>query len=237
VLEHIEPQMLDACLDDLASIARKLVLVTVHTGPAKKLLSDGRNAHLIQEPPSWWLPQLARRFDLLHVQHVRKGFFAIACPKGAYRLIERELDLTAISRAAARCEPRKSNMIRKINGRIQGATDIAKRDVGALWFAARDERTPWYVKLIAGGASASALSPIDLTPDFIPVIGYLDDLILLVLGTLLAVRLIPKPLMVEFRRRAASLQYVSAAYGAAAIASMWIVASAAALLHATRPII
>lgn len=206
VLEHVEPQWLDVCLDDLASIARRLVLVTVHTGPAKKVLSDGRNAHLIQEPASWWLPQLARRFDLLHVQHVRKGFFAIACPKGAYRLLEKELDLAAISRAAARCEPRKANVVRKLSCKVQNLVSAAKRDVRALWLAARDRRTPWYAKLIAGGAWASVFSPIDLTPDFIPVIGFMDDVILLVLGTLLAVRLIPRSLMNEYRTRAASLQ-------------------------------
>ena len=237
VLEHIEPPMLDACLDDLASIARRLVLVTVHTGPAKKTLSDGRNAHLIQEPPSWWLPKLACRFDVLHVQHVRKGFFAIACPKGAYRSLEQELDLQAISRAAARCEPRRSGPLRKLDTKVQNAMAVAKRDVGALWLAARDQRTPWYVKLIAGGASASALSPIDLTPDFIPVAGYLDDIVLLALSTLLAVRLIPRPLMLEYRSRAASIQCVSASYGAVAIGMIWVVSTAMAFLHASRPVI
>lgn len=74
-----------------------------------------------------------------------------------------------------------------------------KRDVIALWLAARDHRTPWPAKVVAGVVAAYALSPIDLIPDFIPVLGYLDDLILVPLGIALAARLIPPPLLHEFR--------------------------------------
>ena len=77
-----------------------------------------------------------------------------------------------------------------------------KRDVVALWIAARDPRTPWYAKVVAAGVAAYALSPIDLIPDFIPVLGYVDDLLVVPLGMLLVVRLIPKPLMAEFREQA-----------------------------------
>lgn len=77
-----------------------------------------------------------------------------------------------------------------------------KRDVIALWLAARDRRTPWYAKAVAGAVAAYALSPIDLIPDFIPVLGYLDDLILVPLGIALAVRLIPQPLLSELRAAA-----------------------------------
>ena len=80
-----------------------------------------------------------------------------------------------------------------------------RRDVRALWIAARDPRTPWYAKLLAGAVVAYALSPIDLIPDVVPVLGYLDDLVLLPLGILLAVRLIPGPLMAEYRAAAAAL--------------------------------
>ncbi|MDQ2893415.1 MAG: YkvA family protein [Pseudomonadota bacterium] len=72
----------------------------------------------------------------------------------------------------------------------------------ALWLAARDPRTPWYAKAVAGAVAAYALSPIDLIPDFIPVFGYLDDVILVPLGIALAVRLIPPPLMEEYRAAA-----------------------------------
>ncbi len=74
-----------------------------------------------------------------------------------------------------------------------------KRDIIALWLAARDPRVPLTAKLVAGAVAAYALSPIDLIPDFIPVLGYLDDLILVPLGILLAIRLVPHALMSEFR--------------------------------------
>ena len=79
------------------------------------------------------------------------------------------------------------------------ATGI-KRDVLALWFAAKDVRTPVAAKLVSAVVAAYALSPIDLIPDFIPVLGYLDDLVILPVGIMLAVRLIPPVLMSEFRR-------------------------------------
>ena len=80
---------------------------------------------------------------------------------------------------------------------------VIKRDVLALWIAARDPRVPWYAKAAAGFVAAYALSPIDLIPDFIPVVGYLDDLIIVPVGILLVVRLIPANLMNEFRAEAA----------------------------------
>lgn len=101
VLEHIEPQSLDAVLSEISSISAKLSFLTVHTGPAKKVLTDGRNAHLIQESTSWWLGRFEPFFDILHVQQVKKGFFVVACPKGMYRTLDAELDLPAISKEAA----------------------------------------------------------------------------------------------------------------------------------------
>ena len=76
-----------------------------------------------------------------------------------------------------------------------------KRDVVALWIAARDPRVPWYAKVLAGAVAAYALSPIDLIPDFIPVLGYLDDVLIVPAGIWLVVRLIPPPLMAEFREK------------------------------------
>lgn len=78
-----------------------------------------------------------------------------------------------------------------------------KRDVHALWLAGRDPRTPWYAKALAVAVAAYALSPLDLIPDFIPVLGWLDDLIIVPLGILLAVRLVPTEVMEEHRRAAA----------------------------------
>lgn len=81
-----------------------------------------------------------------------------------------------------------------------------KRDVVTLWIAARDSRTPWYAKFMAAAVAAYALSPIDLIPDFIPVLGYLDDLIIVPLGIFFCVRLIPAELMEEFRTKAAEIE-------------------------------
>ena len=80
-----------------------------------------------------------------------------------------------------------------------------KVEVYALYLAYRDPRTPWPARLVAAGVVAYAFSPIDLIPDFIPVLGYLDDLILVPLGVLLALRLIPAPVMADCRQRARDL--------------------------------
>jgi uncharacterized membrane protein YkvA (DUF1232 family) len=74
-----------------------------------------------------------------------------------------------------------------------------KHDVRALYLAARDPRVPWYAKAVAVAVAAYAISPIDLIPDFIPILGYLDDLVIVPLGIVLAVKLVPAELMSEFR--------------------------------------
>ncbi len=78
-----------------------------------------------------------------------------------------------------------------------------KRDVYALYYAVRDPRVPWYVKAFGGLVVLYALSPIDLIPDFIPVFGYLDDLILIPLGIAITLEMIPAEVMAEARRQAA----------------------------------
>ena len=77
-----------------------------------------------------------------------------------------------------------------------------KKEVFALYFAYRDPRTPWYGKACAALVVAYAFSPIDLIPDPIPVLGYLDDLVLIPLGVVIALRLIPGEVMSESRARA-----------------------------------
>jgi uncharacterized membrane protein YkvA (DUF1232 family) len=77
-----------------------------------------------------------------------------------------------------------------------------KAELYALYLAYRDPRVPWYARLFAAGVLAYAISPIDLIPDFIPVLGYLDDLILVPLGIMLALRMIPPEVMTECRERA-----------------------------------
>jgi hypothetical protein len=74
VLEHIEPELLENVLDDLQRLTKGWAFMTVHTGPARKTLSDGRNAHLIQEPPAWWLPKFFSRWELRQFQAMPQGF-------------------------------------------------------------------------------------------------------------------------------------------------------------------
>ena len=77
-----------------------------------------------------------------------------------------------------------------------------KTETFALYLAARDSRTPWYAKLLVAGIVAYAFSPIDLIPDFIPILGYVDDLILIPLGITLAIKLIPSSVLADCRARA-----------------------------------
>jgi uncharacterized membrane protein YkvA (DUF1232 family) len=87
-------------------------------------------------------------------------------------------------------------------GRIRQWAGAVKRDVHALYLASRDPRVPWYAKALAVVVAGYALSPIDLIPDFIPGLGYLDDVILVPLGILAVVKLIPPGVMAEHRARA-----------------------------------
>lgn len=77
VLEHIEPGLLPNVLDDLKRVTIGFGVFTVHTGAAVKILADGRNAHLIQQPASWWLPQFMERFDLVAFNRVDGGFWIV----------------------------------------------------------------------------------------------------------------------------------------------------------------
>lgn len=114
------------------------------------------------------------------------------------------------------------------------ARDI-KLDVVALWLAARDPRVPWFAKFVAGIVAAYALSPIDLIPDFIPVLGYIDDLIIVPLGVVLAIRLVPPSLMAEFRARAAALEkQPQSRMGMFIVVALWL-ALAALLIWAFWP--
>jgi hypothetical protein len=82
VLEHIEPEYLSAVLKDLSAITRRVGFFTIATGPAAKILADGRNAHLIQEPTSWWLPKLVEHFEIDHLNRTADhGFWTIVRPR------------------------------------------------------------------------------------------------------------------------------------------------------------
>lgn len=79
---------------------------------------------------------------------------------------------------------------------------ILRRDTVAVYFASRDPRTPWYARVLAVVIAVYAFSPIDLIPDFIPVLGYLDDLILIPAGIALTLRMIPAEVMQDARLKA-----------------------------------
>jgi len=92
----------------------------------------------------------------------------------------------------------------------QSKAEALEAQVYALYLAYRHPRTPWYAKAIALTVVAYTLSPIDLIPDFIPVLGYLDDLIIVPLGVLLVIRLVPREVMAECQARAVELQVAGA---------------------------
>jgi hypothetical protein len=75
VLEHIELHLLDNVLDDLKRVTAGVGVFTVHTGAAVKVLPDGRNAHLIQQPVGWWLPKILERFELVAFNRMPQGFW------------------------------------------------------------------------------------------------------------------------------------------------------------------
>jgi uncharacterized membrane protein YkvA (DUF1232 family) len=112
-----------------------------------------------------------------------------------------------------------------------------KREVYALYMACRDRRTPWYAKALAAGLVAYALSPIDLIPDFIPILGYLDELIVLPLGVLLVRQMIPEAVMADCRLRADAAfrqgKPVSRV-GAAIIIGLWLILAIAGIVLAAR---
>lgn len=120
-------------------------------------------------------------------------------------------------------------MISGLFQRLRQWASAIKRDVHAIYLAARDPRVPWPAKVLAICVAAYALSPIDLIPDFIPVIGYLDDLIIVPLGIMLVVWMIPHEIMAEHRAAAtaAGSRPVSR-IGAAAIVAIWLLLAAGA---------
>ena len=112
-------------------------------------------------------------------------------------------------------------MLEKLKSRAR----TLKKETIAVYIAAKDPRTPWYAKAVAVCTVAYALSPIDLIPDFIPILGYLDDIILVPAGIALAIRLIPAEALDDAREKVADMGvernvgYV----GAGIIAIIWIV--------------
>ncbi len=112
-----------------------------------------------------------------------------------------------------------------------------KGEVYALYLAYKDPRVPWYARVFAGCVVAYAFSPIDLIPDFIPVIGYLDDLILVPLGIALAVRMIPATVLTECREESHRVMAAGKPVNrvaAAVIIGIWLALAALGILFAYR---
>jgi uncharacterized membrane protein YkvA (DUF1232 family) len=127
------------------------------------------------------------------------------------------------------------SVIRQWKRRVQQL----KVETYALYLACRDPRTPWYAKLLAAGVVAYAVSPIDLIPDFIPVLGVLDDLVIVPLGTLLAIKMVPKEVMAECREKARNAMEPSASKRtrclvATTVVAIWCLLAALVILLAFK---
>ena len=129
----------------------------------------------------------------------------------------------------------RSDFLPRLAARARAWAREVKRDVHAVWLAARDPRTPWYAKALAMLVAAYALSPIDLIPDFIPILGYLDDVVLVPLGVLLVVRMIPLEVMEEHRAAAAlAAERPGSRIAVAVIVALWLSAAALAVAWLMR---
>jgi len=119
---------------------------------------------------------------------------------------------------------------------LQDAAHRLRNETYALYLAYRDPRTPWYARLFAACVVAYAFSPVDLIPDVIPVLGYLDDFLLVPLGMFLALKLIPTEVMADCRRRALALQQRPAAnwFAGGLILGLWLLVALLALLWLWR---
>jgi uncharacterized membrane protein YkvA (DUF1232 family) len=119
--------------------------------------------------------------------------------------------------------------------RLKTRVYALKRETRALVLAARHPRTPWYAKLFVAMVVAYALSPIDLIPDFVPVLGLLDDLVLVPLGIAAAIRMIPEDVLAECRARAGEASdRPGSRVAAAVIIAIWIALAALCALWAYR---
>lgn len=106
--------------------------------------------------------------------------------------------------------------------RLKSWAGRIKRDVIALWLAARDPRVPWHAKALSAAVAAYALSPIDLIPDFIPLLGYVDDLLIVPLGIIAAIRLIPAQVIKELRIEALSRDKPTSKMGLMFVMAVWL---------------
>jgi uncharacterized membrane protein YkvA (DUF1232 family) len=118
--------------------------------------------------------------------------------------------------------------------RLKNWAEMLRREAHAIYLAARDPRVPWYAKALAVAVAGYALSPIDLIPDFIPVLGYVDDLIIVPLGIWATISLMPADVLAEYRALASAAERPVSKGAAVAIVVAWILAAAALLWFAIR---
>ena len=115
--------------------------------------------------------------------------------------------------------------------RLNAQAKRLKRDAYALYFVVRDRRTPWYARAAAAAVVAYALSPFDLIPDFVPVLGYLDDLIIVPLGIALVLKLVPGEVLADCRDRAeVAAERPVSRVGAAFMIAVWLALAAVVIL-------
>ena len=222
-LEDLSPSQVDGALDEIAAMTDRLALIVIHRTVANAAAGD---------PVRWLLEKVGARFDLVHFQDCEKGFLILACPAGDYALLDSKVDLAALARTTAKLAPQEAG-----SQKVRRWLEAAKQSVEVRWLAFWDERTPRFIKIMAAFARVLALSPIDLTPDFIPRVGYLDDLAILAFATFLVSKLLSPEILTELRLRAASVNHVRAVRGSFAIGSIWIAAVMVTALHAMRPVI
>ena len=126
-----------------------------------------------------------------------------------------------------------------VRGALRWNLDVASRwfgksrglrlEVHALYLACRHPQTPWYAKWLAGGIVAYALSPVDLIPDFLPVIGHLDEIVLLPVAIRLFQRVVPEAVMADCRDRAANSASSVSYFGAAIVIAVWVMVAVGTL--------
>jgi uncharacterized membrane protein YkvA (DUF1232 family) len=116
---------------------------------------------------------------------------------------------------------------------IKARAQVLRRDLVAIYLASKDPRTPWYARALVLCVIAYALSPIDIIPDFVPLFGLLDDLLLLPLGIYFAVKITPASVLTDCRQKAAAMDYKvpKSRIAAAVIISIWIAAAAALVFY------
>lgn len=115
--------------------------------------------------------------------------------------------------------------MRRVGARLREWAKALKQQTLVVYYVARDRRTPWLARGLALGVAAYALSPIDLIPDFIPILGYLDDLVLVPLGVMLVLRLVPDEVVADARARASvAAERPTSRAMAAAIVAIWVMA-------------